>query len=303
MSPMQRLFVTCTFLILIAIGGAYAGFSSGISRINGLAASAAESDRMLTARISELESTVLLLARDTADIRSGQETYAQTQNVEKQALSQALQKLTVSVSTQGSELSTLSKTSDISSLIAAWSPFVYDITCRFDKGGVESKSSGSATVEWFEGKVRFLTNSHVVETPGEALVSCELSRPGSKETYTIPAERVLISEEHDAAYGTLAETPSAMLRSRRCGTVPTIGDGVVILGYPQIGAKESVTATEGIISGFDEEYYTTSAKIEKGNSGGAAIDVERDCFLGLPTLVFAGKIESLARILPVASLE
>ena len=60
--------------------------------------------------------------------------------------------------------------------------------------------------------------------------------------------------------------------------------------------------TEGIISGFDEVFYTTSAKIEKGNSGGAAVSAERDCFLGMPTLVFAGKIESIARILPALSL-
>jgi hypothetical protein len=75
------------------------------------------------------------------------------------------------------------------------------------------------------------------------------------------------------------------------------------LGYPSIGAKESITATEGILSGFDEEYYTTSAKIEQGNSGGAAIHVKNDCFLGLPTLVLAGRIESLARILPITVFE
>jgi S1-C subfamily serine protease len=106
----------------------------------------------------------------------------------------------------------------------------------------------------------------------------------------------------DFGYGAVFASVPAMLPSQVCTEKPKIGDKVVILGYPGIGAQDSVTATEGIISGFDANYYTTSAKIEKGNSGGAAIDVERNCFLGLPTLVITGQIESLARILPVAGL-
>jgi hypothetical protein len=69
------------------------------------------------------------------------------------------------------------------------------------------------------------------------------------------------------------------------------------LGYPSVGAREGITATDGIISGFDKPYYITSAKIERGNSGGAAIHVKNNCLLGLPTLVVAGQVESLARIL------
>jgi S1-C subfamily serine protease len=300
---MHRLFLICTLLILAAAGGAYAGFSSGIGRLDALAVSAEKNDRVLGERLGKLESTLLLLAADTEGIRRGQETYVETQGAEKQTLTEALRSLSDTVSLQENELSSLSQTSDISGLIARWSPFVYDITCTFENGDDESESGGSAVVEWSGAGVRFVTNRHVVETEGEGLVSCELERPGTDATFTVSAKDVTISEEHDVAYGALTETPSAMLRSQRCSSPPTIGDTVVILGFPQIGAKESVTATEGILSGFDEEYYTTSAKIEKGNSGGAAIDAKRDCFLGLPTLVFAGRIESLARILPFTSLE
>jgi len=84
-----------------------------------------------------------------------------------------------------------------------------------------------------------------------------------------------------------------------CKVRPITGDQVVILGYPSVGSQSTVTATEGIISGFDDGYYVTSAKIEQGNSGGAAIHVKNNCFLGIPTLVVVGKIESLARILPL----
>ena len=46
-----------------------------------------------------------------------------------------------------------------------------------------------------------------------------------------------------------------------------------------------------------------TAKVEKGNSGGAAISLEDDCYLGTPTYSLAGEIESLARILDVRVLQ
>ena len=75
-----------------------------------------------------------------------------------------------------------------------------------------------------------------------------------------------------------------------------IGDKLVILGYPGIGSQESITATEGIVSGIESNYYVTSAKIEHGNSGGAAILLKDDCYLGIPSSSIAGEIESMGRI-------
>lgn len=95
-----------------------------------------------------------------------------------------------------------------------------------------------------------------------------------------------------------------------CASEPNIGDPILILGYPSYGSGAGtsinstndieITATEGIISGKDSGYYTTSAKIEHGNSGGLAIDKNKDCYLGIPTAAFTGAIESLGRILPAS---
>ena len=82
-----------------------------------------------------------------------------------------------------------------------------------------------------------------------------------------------------------------------------VGAQIVILGYPAIGAKKSLTATEGIISGYDNDYFISSAKVDKGNSGGAAIWLENNCYLGIPTKVFAGTAETLARILDMQAIE
>jgi len=76
-----------------------------------------------------------------------------------------------------------------------------------------------------------------------------------------------------------------------------VGKEVVILGYPMIGGQ-TLTATEGIISGFDGDYYlTTSAKIEQGNSGGGAFLKSEGCLVGMPTFARLGKIESMARLI------
>jgi S1-C subfamily serine protease len=95
-----------------------------------------------------------------------------------------------------------------------------------------------------------------------------------------------------------------------CASEPNIGDPLVILGYPSYGSGAGtitsvlshleITATEGIISGKDSGYYTTSAKIEHGNSGGLAVDKTNNCYLGIPTASFTGEIESLGRILPAS---
>ena len=82
-----------------------------------------------------------------------------------------------------------------------------------------------------------------------------------------------------------------------CRVKAASGDRIVVLGYPAIGAKGDVTVTEGIISGYEEKFYITSAKIEQGVSGGVAVLVDKNCYLGIPTFVRAGEVESLGRIL------
>ena len=83
-----------------------------------------------------------------------------------------------------------------------------------------------------------------------------------------------------------------------CTGKVNIGDKVIVLGYPAIGTQGGITATEGIISGLEGDYYVTSAKIDHGNSGGAAILLKDNCYLGIPTWVLnLGGFESLGRIL------
>jgi len=75
-----------------------------------------------------------------------------------------------------------------------------------------------------------------------------------------------------------------------------LGDSVQILGYPVAGGK-SITYTGGVVSGFERVpggidwvpwLIKTDAKLNPGNSGGAAFNQTND-FIGVPTLVRGGE--------------
>ncbi len=74
-----------------------------------------------------------------------------------------------------------------------------------------------------------------------------------------------------------------------------LGDEVTILGYPAVGGS-SITLTRGVVSGFQSMnlggenvtmYIKTDAKVNPGNSGGAAFDSNNN-YIGIPTLVAGG---------------
>lgn len=89
-----------------------------------------------------------------------------------------------------------------------------------------------------------------------------------------------------------------------------IGESLVILGYPVIGAEQGfwgpiikLTATEGIISDQPTGiYFSSSAKIDQGNSGGGAFFKSSGCLAGMPTFVNIGVAESLGKLINIPKL-
>lgn len=300
--PLKTLVVTCGIVVFVLAGLVY----GGVQKFSALSTSLQKTQEETTERLTALENVVMTLGADSSvledALRAEQEKSAEREK-EAKRLAQDLGTLSKNVGVQSTQLGALSAQTDIASIIKTWSPFVYKITCTFDLGTGTRESSGSATLERKVDGIHMLTNKHVVIEEDIATEGCTLRRFDSDEEFEIDDSDILVNEVSDFAEAKIKGAFFGMLSGQICTVKPDIGDRVIILGYPGIGAKESITATEGIISGFDEEYYTTSAKIDKGNSGGAAIDVERNCFLGIPTLVFAGRIESLARILPASSLK
>ena len=82
---------------------------------------------------------------------------------------------------------------------------------------------------------------------------------------------------------------------------PSVGQGIYIAGF-SIASNKHLAITEGIISGYNDisgyiqgTFLITSAKIDSGNSGGAALTEEGE-LIGLPTFL-RGNYETLGYIL------
>jgi len=200
------------------------------------------------------------------------------------------------------------KTYSLSSIISDWRPLIANLECQFrysNTGRIYQKSSGSGIAIKFKNTPSaILTNKHVLtDSNGYGADSCSAKLLDSDETLASSDIRSS-STGYDLGY-IYINNPSDYFKNLTssfpalCSQKPSLGDEIVVLGYPSIGSKNNLTATEGIVSGFDGNYFITSAKVEQGNSGGAAILLKDNCLLGIPTFVTLGKVESLARILDI----
>ena len=200
------------------------------------------------------------------------------------------------------------KTYSLSSIISNWRPLIANVECQFrysDTGRLYQKSSGSGiAIKFGNTPSAILTNKHVLfDNNGYGADSCSAKLLDSDETLSSSDIRSS-AKEYDLGY-IYINNPSDYFKNLTsnfpalCSQKPSLGDEIVVLGYPSIGSKNNLTATEGIVSGFDGNYFITSAKVEQGNSGGAAILLKDNCLLGIPTFVTLGKVESLARILDI----
>jgi hypothetical protein len=80
---------------------------------------------------------------------------------------------------------------------------------------------------------------------------------------------------------------------------PLIGDKVYLLGYPETGA-DSITITEGIVSGFTgkyNEWLKISASANHGNSGGIVIGSQNGCNYGILTRATFSRGSNLGYVL------
>ena len=200
------------------------------------------------------------------------------------------------------------KTYSLSSIISNWRPLIANVECQFrysDTGRLYQKSSGSGiAIKFGNTPSAILTNKHVLfDNNGYGADSCSAKLLDSDETLSSSDIRSS-AKEYDLGY-IYINNPSDYFKNLTsnfpalCSQKPSLGDEIVVLGYPSIGSKNGLTATEGIVSGFDGNHFITSAKVEQGNSGGAAILLKDNCLLGIPTFVTLGKVESLARILDI----
>jgi len=218
--------------------------------------------------------------------------------------------------------------------------FIVYITCRNIDGEWKQGSGIVYGVSSKNGRKRsvILTNYHVIEGAGEdreadvpilkypctVMYPSDLARGKNvKIYYAVPIffpDKIPLSAMQQIDFGflrieeetsvTFEVVPNASLiiaggmQPKICNSKEVkIGDEIIVLGYPKIGGT-GLTITEGIISGFDTDYYiVTSAKIEEGHSGGGAFLKSTGCLVGMPTFVRLGKIESFARLINISYLQ
>jgi len=206
------------------------------------------------------------------------------------------------------------------SVIQEWKPRVAKISCVWKNtaGRIYGTGGGSGFV--FKEKnnqtehIWVMTNKHVFLDEGRYTpYSCTIKFPGDETLFEIlfSSGKYLTIDPLDVGFIEITQ-PDTYIQSITsikkvftesfCAYTPSLGEKVAILGYPTIGTVGDITATEGIISGYDSDYYITSAKIEHGNSGGIALSTEKNCILGIPTFVRKGEIETLGRILSAQTI-
>ncbi|MBI2638430.1 trypsin-like peptidase domain-containing protein [Candidatus Peregrinibacteria bacterium] len=243
--------------------------------------------------------------------RIGEESQMVKSNAEslKNQLQNTEKKLKEEIKEYSVEGSKTANEESIPDIIRKWKPHIGFITCSFlFRGETYLTSAGSAgAFAVAEDSNIITTNKHVVMNElGYSADICNIVFPGSNEVFSSSDIRVNLEDDKiDFAVIFLKGNNSYLEKINKpqppfCYNIkPELGEKVVILGYPGISSDSGITATEGIISGYEGDYFITSAKVEHGNSGGAAILVKRNCFLGIPSFVRVGEVESLARILDI----
>ncbi len=200
-------------------------------------------------------------------------------------------------------------------IIEEWSPIIGKVKCEFRYSNTNvlyqtTSGSGIVVMSPSEFSPKVFTNKHVLtDSEGYYPDTCTVKVPNNAQTYHFYTNNITPSSSADFASATIIDSDIALRNlglsyadKPICTARPSIGEKVVILGYPGIGSQSSITATEGIVSGYDGSYFITSAKVEQGNSGGAAVLTKSNCLLGIPTVAKVGSIESLARILDINSV-
>ncbi len=170
--------------------------------------------------------------------------------------------------------------------------------------GGEGVSQGSGTAGLIHlGKSIVVTNFHVMSGSGGVSSVCTINVPNPPEYSQgdlFPADVGMFDSHYpavDAAILHIQNVNPAIASIFGEFPVPfckeeiDVGDKVTLFGYPAFGKSEtgiqSLTVTDGIVSGFIKTdfgvIYKTSAKMDRGISGGLAVHNENTCVLGIPT--------------------
>jgi hypothetical protein len=213
------------------------------------------------------------------------------------------------------------KSLDLPAIIQEWYSGVVRIECysRNEQGKLSVQSGSGLLVQDKDGMQAF-TNQHVISAEKNMVPElCTVKLANNEEPYIAQGmtkngskSEIFISQNNldwgyiKITYPDTGFKQAALRNIRFCSKKADLGTGVVVMAYPQVGSGSDVTVTQGIISGYENYYYITDAKIGEGSSGGAAIqfndDPKKSCLLGIPTYAQIGEVVNLGRILDIQQI-
>lgn len=232
-------------------------------------------------------------------------TKLREENEELKSESEEL-KTTIHSVSSNSQKQQISSTNDLSQeLLNKIMPYIVKVRCveggNTSEGSGVIQSSASGSMQW-----SVYTNLHVTGLNNYCTVSL------STGVDFVPTKTYSANLVGVGSYQEYPDVDFAVLRISKatesfgefplpaCGVVDVkIGNQVTVFGYPNFGG-DSMTVTDGIISGIEYTaygpVYKTSAKIDRGNSGGLAINNNSKCGIGIPTWATSGAFDGLGYI-------
>ena len=173
--------------------------------------------------------------------------------------------------------------------------------------GNDNWFSGSGTLIDSRGIV--LTNKHVVtDLNGNLIKYCAVGLTESIDSppnFKFIAETRYVAQDLDVAILYIDNKNNEVLPYVNVFNYDTsnlkFGDGIEVLGYPSIGGN-TLTYVNGVFGGYYGDYIKTTAPLEYGNSGGSAYTFNGD-FIGIPTAVVKGELNSISYILDVNKIK
>lgn len=182
-------------------------------------------------------------------------------------------------------------------VVKKWRPYVVRVTCiMLNSQGEKSKySDGSGFLVNIPSKgPSILTNSHVFSASGKISTNyCDIQFPDNSEVLRVERkDRYFSKEGYDKGILVISQ-PSEYVTNlidnakrtlRDCiYTKPESTDDIVIFGYPKDKPKNDISVSQGKIVGYMGNFFITSATMVEGYSGGVAVSLKDNCYLGIPT--------------------
>ncbi len=183
-------------------------------------------------------------------------------------------------------------------IINIWKPYTVRVTCiTLDEyGNKKSYSDGSGLLSRSsKGTPLVVTNKHVLFTKNKKLSDyCNVYFPTTKEVIKVTSRDRTGSKTKDIANLIIKKPTDSVtnllkndkLISKDCKNVKLdSSEKIAILGYPLGSNKSEVSVIKGTITNYEEYFYVSNATIVSGYSGGVAISLKDNCYLGIPTYV------------------